>query len=177
MNRSRYIAVNITRRLTYTYACSICARTTHYIYMHAYAYAHAYTSDDAYAGANANADATATAATAATATLGPHTSTTGHGRTHMPLPTLAAPLLNHTPFAQRSTPQQARRRTSTHWPLTSLAQATHAHQMRGPCRPFGRLAMTDGMDRCSGAPPLQLGRVTEARRDRAAGHITHARAA
>ena len=111
--------MNITRRLTYTYACSICAQTTHYI--HGYAYAHAYTSDDAYAGANADATATATAATA---TLGPHTSTTGHGRTHMPLPTLAAPLLNHTPFAQRSTPQQAGHRTSTHWPLTSLAQAT-----------------------------------------------------
>jgi hypothetical protein len=30
--------------------------------------------------------------------------------------------LNHTPFAQTSTPQQAGRRTSTHWPLTSLAQ-------------------------------------------------------
>ena len=33
-------------------------------------------------------------------------------------------------------------------------------EMREPCRPFGRLAMTDQMDRCSGAPPLHLGWVT-----------------
>jgi hypothetical protein len=72
-----------------------------------------------------HATATATAATAvtllshcchtavtllqtATATLGSTpTPPETRRRTHMPLPTLAAPLLNHTPFAQRSTPQQA----------------------------------------------------------------------
>ena len=86
--------------------------------MHAYAYAHAYTSDDAYAGAHADATATA-----ATATPGSTPTPQDTERTHMPLPTLAAPVLNHTPFAQRSTPQQARRRTSTHWPLTSQVLA------------------------------------------------------
>jgi hypothetical protein len=83
--------------------------------MHAHAYVHIACAHDAYAGANATA-------TAATATLGSTPTPQEHGRTHMPLPTLAAPVLNHTPFAQTSTPQQAGRRTSTHWPLTSLAQ-------------------------------------------------------
>ena len=74
---------------------------------------------------------------------------------------LAAPVLNHTPFAQRSTAQQAGHRLRAHLPLPSLAQATHAHQeMREPRRLFSRLAMTDGMDRLSGDPPLQLGWVT-----------------
>ena len=84
--------------------------------------------------------------------------------TLMHTPTLIVLVLNHAPFAQRSTPQQARHQTSTHWPLPSLAQATHSHQMREPRRPFGRLAMTDGMDRYSGAPLPQLGLVTRVAR-------------
>ena len=62
-------------------------------------------------------------------------------------------VLNPTPFAQRSTPQQADHQTEARWPLPSLAQTTHSHQqMREPRRPFGRLAMTDGMDRLSWWP-------------------------
>ena len=109
----------------------------------------------------------------APATLGPPPDTAGRTRTHTPSPTLAAPVLNHTPFAQRSTAQQAGHRLSTHWPLPPLAQATHT-QVRGPCRPSGRLAMTDGMDRCSGAPPLHLGWVRRGARP-SGGALTHAR--
>ena len=79
-------------------------------------------------------------------------------------PSLAAPVLNHTPFAHRSTPQQASHRTRAHWPLPSQAQATHSHLMREPCRLFSRLALTDGMDRLSGGPLLQLGWVTRGAR-------------
>ena len=114
-----------------------------------------------------------TASLPAVATLGPTSDTAGRTRAHMPLPALAAPVLNHTPFAQRSTAQQAGHRLSTHWPLPPLAQATHT-QVRGPCRPSGRLAMTDGMDRCSGAPPLHLGWVRRGARP-SGGARTHAR--
>jgi len=49
-----------------------------------------------------------------------------------------------------------------------------AFQFREPCRPSGRLAMTDGMDRCSGAPPLHLGWVRRGARP-SGGARTHAR--
>jgi hypothetical protein len=49
-----------------------------------------------------------------------------------------------------------------------------ALQPREPCRPFGRLAMTDGMGRLSGAPPLQLGWVRRRARPRG-GARTYAR--
>ena len=133
--------------------------------------AYAYASADAYAGANAAAGCSSAIARllplscyplhccwiwmASAALQQPHTL--------MLLPTLAAPVLNHTPFAQRSTPQQAGHRTSTHWPLPphGTGDPRTALQPREPCRPFGRLAMGyGGMDRCSGAPPLQLGWVT-----------------
>ena len=94
--------------------------------------------------------------------------------TLMLLPTLAAPVLNHTPFAQWSTAQQARHLKREHRPLLSLAQATHTHQMREPCRLFSRLAMPDQMDRLSGDPPLHLGRVT--RGARPSGEATNTRA-
>ena len=47
----------------------------------------------------------------------------------------------------------------------------NSHHMREPCRPFSRLAMTDGMDRTSGDPLVQLGRVTReaGQRERRAG--------
>ena len=49
-----------------------------------------------------------------------------------------------------------------------------ALQPREPCRPFGRLAMTDGMGRLSGAPPLNLGWVRRGARPRGVAR-THAR--
>ena len=62
-------------------------------------------------------------------------------------PTLAAPVLNHTPFVQWSTPQQARHRTSTHWPLPSLAQATPCHLPRDAgALPTLRPTRHDGWD-------------------------------
>ena len=45
---------------------------------------------------------------------------------------------------------------------------------REPRRPFGRLAMTDQMGRCSSAPPLQLRWVTRGARPRGEAR-THAR--
>ena len=39
----------------------------------------------------------------------------------------------------------------------------HSSEMREPCRPCGRLAMTDGMDRCSGAPQSAAARAGDTR--------------
>ena len=93
------------------------------------------------------------------------------------LPTHAAPVLNRTPFAHRSTPQHAGHRTRAHWPLPphGTGDPRTALQPREPCQPFGRLAVgSGGMDRLSGAPPLQLGRVRRGARQ-SGGARTHVR--
>ena len=110
-------------------------------------------------------------------TLGPTPDTTGRTRTHAPSPTLAAPVLNHTPFARRSTAQQAGHRTRAHWPLPphGTGDPRTALQPREPCQLFGRLAKgCGGMDRLSGAPPLHLGLVRRGARQRREAR-THAR--
>ena len=109
--------------------------------------------------------------------LGPTPDTTRRKRTHAPSPTLAAPVLNHTPFAQRSAAQHAGHRMRARWPLPphGTGDPRTALQPRGPCRPFSRLAMDyGGMDRLSGDPPLHLGWVRRGARQSGEAH-THAR--
>jgi hypothetical protein len=73
----------------------------------------------------------------------------------------AASVLNQLPFAQRRTPQHASHLMRVHWPLPSLAQATHSHPHEGALLTEANSPMTDGMDRPSGDSPLQLGVVTQ----------------
>ena len=81
---------------------------------------------------------------------------------HALKPTLTAPSVEPHPFRSEelSTASGAPDESTLATALPGTGDPRTALQPREPCRPFGRLAMTDGMGRLSGAPPLHLGWVT-----------------
>ena len=96
--------------------------------------------------------------------------------TLMLLPTFAAPVTVE-PHPFRSKEHTTASGASDKHTLTTAVPGSsdpRSSGMREPRRPFGRLTMPDRMDRCSGAPPLQLGWVT--RGARPSGEATNARA-
>ena len=96
---------------------------------------------------------------------------------HALKPTLTAPSVEPHPFRSEelSTASGAPDESTLATALPGTGDPRTALQPREPCRPFGRLAMTDGMGRLSGAPPLHLGWVTrQGRTERLSGERTRA---